>query len=100
MVLKMNKIAELKELYAIETEAGFDIKMDNDTLVTVEQLNATEYGQPRFEVTNHVAQGLPRLDPTYRKLGAKQFVYWYNNTPKLASLIMKTLLNSPWNGVE
>jgi len=96
----MNKIAELKDLYAIETKTGFDIKMDGETLVTAEQLNVTKYGQPRFEVTNHVWQGLPRLDCTYRKVGAKQFVYWHNNTPKLALLIMKTLLNSPWNGVE
>ena len=96
----MNKIAELKDLKAVETEKGFDIKMDNETLVTVESLNVSKYGQPRFEVTNHVAQGLPRLDCTYRKIGSTQFVYWYNNTPKLASLIMKTLLSSPWNGVE
>ena len=96
----MDKIAELEYLYAVETEKGFDIKMDNETLVSVEQLNATEYGQPRFKVTSHVVQGLPRLDPTYRKVGATQFVYWYNNTPKLASLIMRTLLCSPWNGIE
>lgn len=97
----MNKIAELKYLYAIETETGFDIKMDDETLVTVEQLNVSKYGQPRFKITNHVWQkGLPRLDSTYRKVGEVQFVYWYNNTPKLALLIMKTLLSSLWNGVE
>jgi len=96
----MNKIAELKYLYAIETEKGFDIKMDDETLVTVESLNVSKYGQPRFKITNHVWQGFPRLDSTYRKVGAVQFVYWYNNVPKLALIIMKTLLSSPWNGVE
>ena len=96
----MDKIAELKYLYAVETQKGFDIKMDNETLVTIEQLNVTKYGQPRFKVTSHVVQGLPRLDSTYRKAGATQFIYWYNNTPKLLTLIMETLLSSPWNGVE
>lgn len=96
----MNKIAGLKDLKAVETETGFDIKMDDETLVTVESLNVSKYGQPRFKVTNHVWQGFPRLDSTYRKVGAVQFVYWYNNTPKLASLIMDTLMSSPWNGVE
>ena len=96
----MNKIAEVKNLYAVETKTGFNIKMDNETLVSVESLNTSKLGQPRFKVTSHVVQGLPRLDFTYRKKGATQFVYWYNNTPKLASLIMRTLLNSPWNGVE
>ena len=96
----MNKIVELKNLYAVETQKGFDIKMDNDTLITIEQLNVTEYGQPRFKVTSHIVQGLPRLDSTYRKAGATQFVYWYNNVSKLAALIMRTLLSSPWNGIE
>jgi len=96
----LNKIAELKDLYAIETKTGFDIKMDGETLVTAEQLNVTKYGQPRFKVINHVWQGLPRLDCTYRKVKGTQYVYCYTNTPKLASLIMETLLSSPWNGVE
>lgn len=96
----MDKIAELKYLKAIETKGGFNIKMDNETLVSVESLNTSKLGQPRFKVTSHVVQGLPRLDSTYRKVGATQFIYWYNNTPKLAALIMETLLSSPWNGVE
>lgn len=96
----MDKIVELKDLYATETEQGFNIKMDNETLVSVESLNTSKLGQPRFKVTSHVVQGLPRLECTYRKEGATQFVYWYNNTTKLASLIMGTLLSSPWNGIE
>jgi hypothetical protein len=95
----MKKIAELKFLVAVETETGFDIQMDDETLVTVEQLTVSKIGQPRFKIVNHVWQGLPRLDCTYRKVGAVQFVYWYANTYQLATLIMTTLLSSPWNGV-
>jgi hypothetical protein len=93
----MKNIAELEMLDAIETEAGFDIQMDGETLVTVEQLNVSKIGQPRFKIINHVWQGLPRLDCTYRKIDAVQFVYWYGNVAKLATLIMATLLSSPWN---
>lgn len=96
----MKKIAELDELVAVETKNGFDIQMDGETLVTVEQLIVGKYGQPRFKIINHVWQGLPRLDCTYRKVDAVQFVYWYANIDKLATLIMSTLLSSPWNGVK
>lgn len=96
----MKKIAELKALVSVETEKGFDIQMDGETLVSVEQLTASKFGQPRFKIVNHVFQGLPRLECTYRKVGAVQFVYWYDNVSKLATLIIDTLLSSPWNGVE
>lgn len=96
----MTKIAELESLTAVETKAGFDIKMDGETLVTVEQLNVSKIGQPRFKIVNHVWQGLPRLECTYRKVDAVQFVYWYANVAQLATLIMATLLNSEWNGVK
>ena len=96
----MKNIAELDQLVAVETEDGFDIQMDGETLVTVEQLTLSKIGQPRFKIINHVWQGLPRLDCTYRKIGGIQFVYWYANASKLAMLIMATLLSSPWNGIE
>lgn len=96
----MKKNTELDQLHAVETEQGFDIVMNGDTLVSVERLKVNTYGRPRFKVTNHVWQGLPRLECTYRKSGAEQFIYWSANDLQLATLIMKTLLSSPWNGVE
>lgn len=88
------------KLNKFETESGFDIQMDGETLVSVEQLTVSKFGQPRFKVINHVWQGLPRLYCTYRKIDGVQFLYWYGNVSELATLIIDTLLSSPWNGVE
>lgn len=88
------------KLNMVETKLGFDIKMDGETLVSVKQLTVSKFGQPRFKIVNHVFQGLPRLDCTYRKIDDVQFIYWYGNFSVLATLIIDTLLSSPWNGVE
>jgi len=84
-------------LKATENNDTVTISKDGESLVTIEHLNNSATGNPRYKVTSHVAQGLPRLARTYRQVKNSQFVEWYGNFDTLADTVMIALLGSSWN---
>lgn len=84
-------------LKATENNDTVTISKDGESLVTIDHLNNSATGNPRYKITSHVAQGLPRLAKTYRQVKNAQFVEWYGNFNALTDTVMTTLLNSSWN---
>ena len=84
-------------LKATENNDTVTISKSGEILVTIEHLNNSAMGNPRYKVTSHVAQGLPRLAKTYRQVKNAQFVEWFGTFDALADQVMITLLGSSWN---
>jgi len=84
-------------LKATENNDTVTISKDGESLVTIDHLNNSATGNPRYKVTSHVAQGLPRLFKTYRQVKNVQFVEWYGNFDALSDHVMTILLRSSWN---
>jgi len=84
-------------LQATENNDTVTISKNGEILVTIEHLNNSATGNPRYKIISHVAQGLPRLARTYRQVKNAQFVEWYGNFDTLADTVMITLLDSNWN---
>jgi hypothetical protein len=73
------------------------ISKNGESLVTIDHLNNSATGNPRYKITSHVAQGLPRLARTYRQVKNAQFMEWFGNFEALTDTVMIALLDSNWN---